>query len=197
VIRTCLLGLFLALGATGCALRPLPAESDWQARQEWLGALRSWDLSGRISVRTPADAVNGSLSWNQEGDYLKLGFRGPLGVGGFRLSGDDHRMLFEDSRGEQVVLDDPGSVLAVQLGWEVPLASLAYWVRALPDPGMPSEQSFEPSGRLSQLDQDGWSIHYERYVLTGPAAMPGRVTIEGNGVRIRLVVDNWGLGSTP
>jgi outer membrane lipoprotein LolB len=189
--------LLLVFGVAGCALKPLPAESNWQARQQLLSSLDSWDLSGRISVRTPDEAANGSLSWVQDGNRLQMGFRGPLGVGGFRLSGDDSQLLFEDSKGRQAVLDDPQSALAVELGWEIPLTSLGYWVRALPDPTMQAEQFFEPSGRLGRLQQDGWSVSYEKYAQNGPAAMPGRVTVERNGVRIRLVVDSWNLGGRP
>ena len=187
--------VLLILGLAGCSLQPpLPAQSDWDARQEILAGLERWDLSGRISVRTDRDAVNGSLSWVQDGDQLEMGVRGPLGVGGFRLSGDPQQMLFEDSKGEQLILDDPGAALATQLGWEVPLASLGYWIRAMPDPAMQAEQDFETSGRLQQLRQEGWSVDYERYALQGLVAMPGRVTIQRDGVRIRLVIDNWSLG---
>ncbi len=194
--RALALLLLVILGLAGCSLQPpLPAQSDWDARQETLATLERWDLSGRISVRTDKDAVNGSLSWVQDGEQLEMGFRGPLGVGGFRLSGDPQQMLFEDSKGEKLVLDEPGSALATQLGWEVPLASLGYWIRAMPDPALQAEQDFEVSGRLQQLRQDGWSVDYERYALQGLVAMPGKVTIQRDGIRIRLVVDNWSLGS--
>ena len=193
--RALALLLLMILGLSGCALQPpLPDRSDWAARQEILAGLQRWDLSGRISVRTDRDAVNGSLSWVQDGDQLEMGVRGPLGVGGFRLSGDPQQMLFEDSKGEQLILDDPGAALATQLGWEVPLASLGYWIRAMPDPAMQAEQDFETSGRLQQLRQEGWSVDYERYALQGLVAMPGRVTIQRDGIRIRLVIDNWSLG---
>ena len=193
-----LLVALLVVGASGCVLKPpLPVESNWYARQGSLEQQRQWNLSGRVSVRTSTDAVNGSLTWLQDGRQVELGFRGPLGVGGFRLTGDDTQMLFEDSKGQQLVLDDPGNALASQLGWGVPLNSLGYWVRALPDPAMQAEQSFGPSGRLSQLHQDGWSVTYEKYALEGAFAMPGRVTVERDDVRMRLVVDSWRLGFTP
>jgi outer membrane lipoprotein LolB len=198
MMRGCLLVVLLAMGAAGCALKPpLPVESDWQARHELLMQEQRWNLSGRVSVRTAADAANGSLTWVQDGRQVELGFRGPLGVGGFRLTGDDSQMLFEDSKGQQTLLDDPGNALVTQLGWGVPLASLGYWVRALPDPAMPLEQSFEPSGRLSSMHQDGWSLTYENYAMEAGFAMPGRVTVERDEVRIRLVVDDWSLGSSP
>ena len=198
MMRRFLLLALLTMGVGACAVKPpLPVESNWYARQESLEQLRQWNLSGRVSVRTSTDAVNGSLTWRQDGRQVELGFRGPLGVGGFRLTGDDSQMLFEDSKGQQLVLDDPGNALASHTGWGVPLNSLGYWVRALPDPATPVEQSFEPSGRLSQLHQDGWLVSYEKYAMEGAFAMPGRVTVERDDVRIRLVVDNWMLGSTP
>lgn len=99
MMRRFLLLALLTIGVGACAVKPpLPVESNWYARQESLEQLRQWNLSGRVSVRTSTDAVNGSLTWRQDGRQVELGFRGPLGVGGFRLTGDDSQMLFEDRK---------------------------------------------------------------------------------------------------
>ncbi len=47
------------------------------------------------------------------------------------------------------------------------------------------------------MHQDGWSLTYENYAMEAAYAMPGRVTVERDEVRIRLVVDDWSLGSSP
>jgi len=190
------LALLLWLG--GCAVQPLQRDArQWREREQLLEQARSWSLAGRISVRTADDALNGSLNWSQDGSWTDLSVRGPVGVGGFRLSGDAVAMTFEDSRGEQVLLEQPATALSAQLGWDVPLASLAYWVRALPERSMPAEQEFGPDGLLRTLRQRGWQVDFDRYRLGGTLAMPGRVTVLKQDLRIRLAVDRWQVPATP
>lgn len=191
-----LLALLLWLG--GCAVQPLQRDArQWLERGQQLQQAPTWSLAGRISVRTADDALNGSLNWTQDGSRTDLSVRGPVGVGGFRLSGEASAMTYEDSRGERVLLQQPEAALSAQLGWDVPLASLAYWVRALPDPSMPVEQEFGPDGLLRTLRQLGWQVEFDRYGLSGALAMPGRVTILKQDLRIRLAVDRWQVPASP
>lgn len=188
--------LLLWLG--GCAVQPLQRTPEqWRLRSQSLLSADSWELSGRISVKTSSDAMNGSLSWAQHGEMTELSVRGPVGVGGFRLSGDQAQMVYQDSSGESRVIDEPAQALPEQLGWDVPLQSLSYWVRALPDPGVPREEEFDDSGLLSHLEQQGWQVDFSRYANSGGLAMPGRITLQNGRLRIKLAVDRWQLGLRP
>jgi len=41
------------------------------------------------------------------------------------------------------------------------------------------------------LQQNGWQIDYSSYVADGDGALPGKLTVQRTGVRVRLVVDSW------
>ena len=87
------------------------------------------------------------------------------------------------------------AALSVELGWEIPLTSLGYWVRALPDPTMQAEQFFEPSGRLGRLQQDGWDINYNRYQAVDGVAWPAKLRLQRDDIAVRLVIDQWQPGA--
>jgi len=182
----------------GCAVQTLQRTPDqWLLRSQSLQSASSWEMSGRISVKTANDAMNGSLSWAQDGELTELSVRGPIGVGGFRLTGNQQQMLYQDSNGENRVIDQPERALPEQLGWDVPLGSLRYWVRALADPAMPAAEEFDDSGLLSRLEQQGWQVEFSRYGISGGLAMPGRITLLSGELRIRLAVSQWKLGIRP
>jgi len=189
----------LLLSLCGCAVQPLQRTPEqWLQRSQSLQSAGAWTLAGRISVKTATDAMNGSLSWAQHGELTELSVRGPIGVGGFRLSGDRQQMLYEDSSGESLLIDEPERVLPQQLGWDVPLQSLRYWVRALPDPEITGVvEEFDDNGLLSQMQQQGWQLEFGRYGSSEGLAMPGRITLRKGELRIKLAVDRWRLGAAP
>ena len=45
--------------------------------------------------------------------------------------------------------------------------------------------------RLAALQQDGWQIQYTGYMPVGGEWLPSKLTLERQGVRLRVVVDGW------
>ena len=84
--------------------------------------------------------------------------------------------------------------LAARLGFDVPIASLRYWVLGVPDPAQPAEETLdEAQQRLATLVQDGWHIDYTDYTSAAGASLPARITLQREAVRVRLLVEDWQL----
>ena len=47
--------------------------------------------------------------------------------------------------------------------------------------------------RMSALTQAGWRIDYTEYRAVGADAVPARLTLQRDTVRVRLLVDDWQL----
>jgi outer membrane lipoprotein LolB len=180
---------------TACAgVVPTPeSPQDWAARERRLAALDGWSLKGRLALRSPQDSFNGSMSWEQTRDRLDFRFRGPLGVSGFRLEGGLEDLVLTDADGERWYLRDPQGDLEARLGWSVPIASLRYWMLAVPDPASRVAVSYDTSGRLAQLVQRDWTVQYQSYRQYDGEWLPHKLVVEGNGLRLRLAVDTWRL----
>lgn len=165
------------------------------ARYEQLERLRdldSWSLQGRVALSTKADSFSGSIFWEQVDEDLNLRFRAPLGLGGFRVSGDDEIVEVEMSSGDSFIAEDPGPEFERAFGWSLPVHSLRYWMLGLPGPGE-YQELLDGRGTPSRLSQDGWTVEYEGFQRIDDSYLPTKLRITGRGVRIRLAVDRWNL----
>ncbi len=179
----------------GCAglRKPAPMPGEWQDRASRLQDLDQWNVRGRLAAKTDADAFNGSVVWTQAGSFVSLSFRGPLGVGGFRLVGNDEQITLDMSNGDRWELTSPAQELRQRIGGSVPLAGLRFWMLALPDPATPADLEFGDDGLLRQLDQQGWVVSFDSYRQVQNEWLPHKLVVEQAGVRLRFAVDRWRL----
>ncbi len=206
----------LALLLAGCSiapLRPPPVENPartWQTRESDLSLLRSWDVSGRLALRTAHDGGQAALRWVWYDDEYTIDLSGPLGRGLVRLRQDRNGASLEDADRHVYHAKNAERLLVETTGWRIPLNGLSYWIRGLPVPGVPHELKLDSAGRLRSLHQLGWEIdflayaQYDRYdlpshiimTLAGPpgAASDPKTLSSGEPefpVVARLVIQRW------
>lgn len=187
-----LLSMALLAGCKSLPVAPPPPSEPWEVRRAALQARDNFDLNGRIAVAAAQEGFNAKLRWEQKGSLSKLALDGPLGVGGVRITSDGKGLSVVNSRGEQLDSEAARREIEARLGFEPPLSSLRYWVLGVPDPSSPAEEQLDETRRLASLTQDGWQIDYGAYTDVGGQALPSRVTLKRENVRVRLVVDGWG-----
>jgi len=181
----------------GCRTAPVrlpPAAQGWTARRAELQQRARYEVRGRVAVAAGDEGFNARVRWVQEGSQTQLSLQGPLGAGGVQVTADGNDLTIVDSRGQRVSAQDAREQLVQRLGFDPPLSSLRYWMLGVPDPGQPVGQEVlgEDGQRLSQLEQGGWHIDYPAYMPVGSEALPARVTLQRQDVRVRLLVDSWG-----
>jgi len=191
------LGAAVALAVlAGCRTVPpsLPPGNSWEVRRPELQAREHFELKGRVAVAAGGEGFNANLRWTQDGNRSQLTLEGPLGVGGAQITASGSDLTLVTSRGERIDSDAAHAALATRLGFDPPLAALRYWVLGVPDPSAPASESLDPvQQRLTSLTQDGWRIDYQGYASADGEALPARLTLQRDAVRVRLFVDNWQL----
>ena len=56
----------------------------------------------------------------------------------------------------------------------------------------PASESLDPAQqRLAALTQAGWHVEYQSYTSANGEALPARMTLQRDAVRVRLLVDDW------
>jgi outer membrane lipoprotein LolB len=188
----------LALAIAGCATVPgrptVVPPVDLEAERAALRALTRWHVEGRLAVTAGNDGWSGTFTWTQADDDLDFRFRGPLGIGGFRMQGDGSSLHVETTNGEVFDLASPEEDLWARYGWSVPVTSMRHWMLGVPGEDAPAEERFAEDGRLAALEQRGWVVRYDGWSETAGLTLPRKLTMESEGVRVRVIAERWDLG---
>lgn len=195
----------LAAGCAGVPSRPAGPETAaaWNARRAALAPVSSWDLRGRMALRTTEDSINASVHWVRHDRRHDIDLVGPLGGGHVRLSHDDNGAQLRATNGKIYHAPDPEELLYRSTGWRLPLAGLNYWVLGLPAPEAPGTEEFDERGRLRVLKQLGWNVQFLAYAEQHGYDLPSKLYLsrgraDGAGppdldaeLELRLVISRW------
>jgi outer membrane lipoprotein LolB len=188
--------LFVVLAA-GCRAVPLAGPADraaqdaYRARSDELSAWTAWEMRGRLSIDDGREGGSGRLAWRTQDRFSRLDFRGTLGQGAWRLQISDSRAVLERADGSQAEASSVEVLVQQELGWQVPVDALRHWVLGMQAPGPVARVDLDELGRVTHLEQDGWSIELGRYRQAEGVDVPGRIEAARGELRIKLIATSW------
>jgi len=179
------------------ALPPIAGspEAHQAQRESGLAAQATWSLQGRIALSNGRDGGSGRIDWSQDGARYAVSLSAPVTRQSWRLSGDEHGAQLEGMEGGTRVGADPAGLLRDATRWEIPVTALSSWVRGLraADGHGPARLAFGTDGRLSRIEQGGWTIDYSGWQATAIGVeLPNRLNARHGEASVRLVIDSWG-----
>lgn len=169
--------------------KPPAKTSSWESHQAELKELHSWELSGKIGIKTPDSSNSASLKWLQKQQNYQIDIRGPWGQGGASIFGQPGKVVIDVAGEGTFEGPDPEFILYQQLGWELPISDIYWWIRGLPAPNKQFKHALQDN-RLKLLQQNGWEIEYLRYNSLSPT-LPHKLKLTRNGLNITVVVNSW------
>ena len=190
--------LLLAGVLAGCGTAPQkPAEAPVAAAEpaeerRARESLKEWVAVGRVAVLHDEESWHANLHWEQRGERYHIRLIAPLGQGSVALRGLPGSVMMEHEEGA-VMAASPEVLLERHIGWRIPVTGLHYWVRGLADPTAENALEHGDDGRPVRLDQNGWRIDFRRWGEVGGIALPEKVFMEADGLKVRLVIDQWDL----
>lgn len=192
LLGVCLIGLLVL---AGCAMQPPVSEpvrlAAFASRQAQIGKLLNWSLDGHAAIRTAHDAGSVAVHWRQSGEHYRIDLIAPFGAGSVRLTGDAQRVRLQTSRGESVVAGSARDLLNRYMGYDLPVASLRYWLRGILAPGPVQAQQLDREGRLTFLTQQGWRIQFRDYGRFSGIELPTALELHRDQVEMKLVIRRW------
>lgn len=145
-----------------------------------------FDLSGRLAVRYGNEAFTGNLAWRHAGSADELLITSSLGAGVARLVREGEHIVLTTAEPREYRGTDAEALTAEVLGFRVPVAGLADWVRGRPGQTASNVEHGE-DGRLRSLEQDGWRVEYLEY----QERLPSRMRLSYPGIELRLAISEW------
>ena len=184
----------------GCATRPSVkpvAEGVWPVelaseRAEKLAPVTTWKLQGRLGVQLENDGFSAALTWLQDDGRFDIRLFDPVGRRVAWLRGTDKAVDLQTAQGQSFSGDNPEKLLQEYLGWSIPVKSLAWWVKGLPDPtSVAWRQEYDDLGRLVSLEQGGWTMRIASYQSDDVLAMPKLTRMQQGNVKLKLLIKSW------
>lgn len=198
--------------AAGCATTPDAPPADnvqaaWQQRHARLRAVDTWEVKGRLAVRTRQRGGQVTMQWRRHADEHTINLYGPLGGGRVVLTQDGDGAILRDSKKATYRADTAEELLLRVAGWRVPFREMQHWVLGIPAPGGDYQRTLDEHGRLTQLRQAGWKIQFQGYRDFAGIELPDRFRLEalpgtramvagGEGrISVKAVIKGWELAS--
>jgi len=146
-----------------------------------------FELSGRIAVRFRDESSTGNFAWRHGAADDEVLITTPMGQGVARIVRSGDEVTLTDAKGEEHRAADAESLTEQVLGFRLPLAGLADWVRGRTGPGAKARK--DGNGRLAELEQSGWKIEYLDWQEDG--RLPTRMRLQYPGLELRIAISQW------
>ena len=184
-----LLGTFLST----CAIAPPASEnSDWSRQRDQLQELDSWELRGRVNVRYDNESHTPRIIWLQQNVDYNIRLWGTFNAGATEIVGRPGFVTMEND-GQTLSANSPEDLILEQLGYELPVSQLNYWIKGLPAPEPEAQLVFNELNQLTTIQQADWTINLSDMRQYGALNLPRRVelTRPRNAIRLRFIGLNW------
>ena len=196
-----LIFLLAVISLTACTTTPphkFVADPDkkWEQRKIELSKIKHWVLNGRVAIVNGHESWFLSMNWQFHDNKYILDLSGPFGAGHAQLTGTSEGVVLVDADQNYFYADNPDRLLEEVTSVRMPVSSLFYWMRGLPNWNLEKEsQKIDKFGRLTQLKQDGWHVRFKSYVDINKGELPQKVFINGHKLKVKIFVDEWNLKS--
>jgi len=193
--------LLAVLTLTACTTTPpreFVADPDkkWEQRKSELSEINDWILNGRVAIINGQESWHLNMKWQRHKDKYILDLSGPFGAGHAQLTGTKEGVVLVDADQKYYFSESPDRLLHEVTGVRMPVQSLLYWMRGIPNWNKKSEkQKLDEYGRLAILEQEGWKIRFKGYTHAEKHELPQKIFIDGFDLKVKIFVDEWDLKS--
>ncbi len=208
--------LCFVLFISGCATPvrdhpPKPRLAAEHARH--ITELKNWSLKAKLGVRTSKRGDSASVIWKhvntEDSESNRIEIYGPFGSGRIEIDQDANGAALIDAKRREMFGDSIESVLQQSTGLQLPFDAMQFWVRGLPSPEPSAGKTFDEFGRLTSVQQQGWSVRFTEYVNVQDYELPKRIKASalpgtlrvydqkgndiGDKMDVKLVIKYWQL----
>lgn len=165
--------------------------NSYEERAQVLSSIQSWSLSAAISVKQNNNTTIASVNWRQQGpSNYQIFISGPLNMGTIKIIGEPGKVTLWKSNKEHFEATSPEELMEQQIGWQIPITNLYYWIRGIAAPG-PFTGREDKDHRVIYLGQQGWKIIYPEYIRVGKIDFPHKMNLSYPNLNVKIVIKRW------
>lgn len=152
-----------------------------------------FELNGRLAARQGNESFSGNIAWRHAADADEMLITTPLGQGVARIVRQGNTVMLTTAEPKEYRAADAESITEQTLGFRLPLAGLADWVQGRPSEKLPAARIEKSAdGKISKMEQGGWTIEYLEYSSERPEPLPSRIRLAyPGGIDLRLAISEW------
>ncbi len=110
-----------------------------------------------------------------------------MGSGAAKLVSDGRTVTLHRADRPPVSAPNAGQLLAQELGWQLPVSRLHYWIRGLASPAVRSIATADG------FEQSGWQLTFPRQTRVGEWVMPAKAVAQHPDLKVTLILQHWEL----
>ena len=147
----------------------------------------AWYFEGRLAFASDKESMSGNINWRHGVGRDDIEIVGPLAQGRVLISVVPNGVSIDDGESVQTFSGSANDILQLQLGMDVPVDALKYWVLGESDPA----HSF--IAQDEGFFQQGWVVRIKEMQQVKDWRLPKRLLLENDKTRIKIIVDRWDL----
>lgn len=168
----------------------------WEVREKRLNAFVQWDIRGSFSLDNGDGKLHiASFTWSQQGQTYNIFIHSALNLYNATIKGSAGKAWLYRGDRPPVKASSPEELMQQELGYQLPISNLQFWIRGLPAVAKYSA-TYDQWGHLQTLRQNGWTINFERYrpMVNPPfknVDVPGLLDMQRGKLRVKIAITGW------
>ena len=150
-----------------------------------------WTASGVIGVRYNGKANSADYIYNQDGDAYSIKLYWPLGIGNIEVQGNKNKVIFINSKRQQIEASNVENLMIQQLGWYVPIDLIKYWIKGVPFSNKYTNRQKYNNNLTHILLERGWKIDYKDYKMFDEYPLPTKIKMTRDSLYLKMVIKSW------
>ena len=158
-----------------------------------IAEVNDFKMSGRIGIQMQGYGLSGPIQWQHTAKLDDIDLFSPFGGKVAQINKSEDGVTLTGQDGKTYQAQDTENLTQLTLGWRIPFTSLSDWIIGRPAKGVASNLSWDKTGKLNKLTQDGWEINYMEYQQKNNLDLPSKINLRNSKMNVRLVIENWDL----
>jgi outer membrane lipoprotein LolB len=162
-------------------------------RNEQALAIKNWEIEGALSIQSPQQSVIAHYQWDQKDKNYDIELSSALNLVRVNITGRNNQFVQLCRSNKQCYrAKTPELLLKQQLGWDLPLSYLEYWIRGIPFKGE-AVKKYDQYGHLIFMQQHGFDLWFSNYKSFKGVDLPTRLDLQYPELKIRLIIKQWNI----